>query len=97
MNISSVSTLITHQVPGGQVRAAPPPDDEGGRKPLDADAPSHAATSLDSGDGGGLLAEIQAMINAGETHNDIKSFVDAQMNERGAGEERKGFLFDGRL
>lgn len=96
MNISSVSTLITHQVPGSQVRAAPPPPDEGNKKPLNADAPSHAATSLDADGGGGLLAEIQAMINAGETHNDIMSFVEAEMNEHGAG-ERKGFLFDGRL
>ncbi|MEM9131349.1 MAG: hypothetical protein AAF962_06985 [Actinomycetota bacterium] len=98
MEISAASTLLSHQIQGGQLRGGAPPDD-GPKKSLDTDGASKIVTPLADDGKRGLLAEIQAMISTGESHNNIKSYAETVLEEHGNPPpgQRKGFLFDGRL
>ena len=99
MQISAASTLLTHQVQGHYGRGGSPSVDSDSKKAHDVGTASKLATPLADDDKRGLLAEIQAMINAGQSHNNIKSYAETVLEEHANPPpgQRKGFLFDGRL
>ena len=99
MQISAASTLLTHQVQGHYGRGGSPSVDSDSKKAHDVGTASKLATPLADDDKRGLLAEIQAMINAGQSHNNIKSYAEAawESGDKPQPDPRRGFLFDGRL